>query len=97
MPLRAEIRAQHKLGRLSALRYRLPMQVAEVMVLIHGESYPVCPRCGCTMDREYMNFCDRCGQRLDWERFDFAETVHAFTTGAVEAGTPQKSCTNAAK
>lgn len=77
MPLREEIRAQHKAGRLSAVRYRLPMQVTEVLVLTQGDSYPICPRCGCTMDREYMNFCDRCGQHLGWELFNSAQVVHA--------------------
>ena len=31
--------------------------------------YPVCPRCGITMEREYQHFCDRCGQQLDWSAF----------------------------
>lgn len=31
--------------------------------------YPVCPRCGITMEREFQQFCDRCGQKLDWSIF----------------------------
>ena len=77
MPLTKEIRTQHKLGRLSAERYRFPMQVTKVLVLTYEGSYPICPRCGCSIDREYMNFCDRCGQRLGWERFDFAQVIYA--------------------
>jgi len=97
MPLKAEIRVQRKPVRNSAVLYRLPMQVTQVIELTSGDSYPICPRCGCTMDREYMNFCDRCGQRLGWERFDFAETVHAPKTLAGKAGTPQESCDTADK
>jgi len=32
-------------------------------------TFPVCPQCGITMEREYQSFCDRCGQRLDWKDF----------------------------
>jgi len=35
-------------------------------------SFPVCPQCGTTMEREYQPFCDRCGQRLDWNNFSEA-------------------------
>lgn len=77
MPLTKEIRTRHRLGRLSAVRYRLPMQVTEVLMLTCGDSYPICPRCDCSLDREYINFCDRCGQHLGWELFNFAQVVHA--------------------
>lgn len=29
-------------------------------------SYPVCPCCGITLEREYQLHCDRCGQALAW-------------------------------
>ena len=50
--------------------------VTKVLVLNHGESYAICPRCHCTLEREYMNYCDRCGQHLSWSLFSFAEIVH---------------------
>ncbi len=37
--------------------------------------YPVCPRCGITMEREYQTCCDRCGQRLDWKDFSKAAII----------------------
>lgn len=63
--------------RISAFLYRMPLPVTKVLVFSHGDSYPICPRCDCTVDREYMRFCDRCGQRLCWELFDHANVVHA--------------------
>ena len=37
----------------------------------HGLTmFPVCPGCGCTLEREYQKFCDRCGQMLDWSSYD---------------------------
>lgn len=68
---------QHKPARLSSVRYRLLLQVTQVLILGFGDSYPICPRCDTTIDREYMNFCDRCGQRLSWEDFENAGTVLA--------------------
>lgn len=59
----------------AALGYRRPMPVARILVLGAG-GYPLCPRCGLTMDREYMAFCDRCGQRLDWRRYKKAALVY---------------------
>ena len=42
----------------------------------HGlMTYPVCPGCGCTLEREYQNYCDRCGQRLDWDNYDHAAII----------------------
>ena len=51
--------------------YRTPLKICEVR--LYGTArYPVCPRCQCTLDREYQNYCDRCGQALDWREFDQA-------------------------
>jgi len=64
---------------LKQILYRLPKGVSEVRVFhaVFGETeYPVCPRCGRTMEREYMSFCSRCGQRLDWEDYEFARITH---------------------
>ena len=50
----------------AALAYRSPMDVLEIRcyrdTVVGFTSYPVCPRCRTTMDREYQAFCDRCGQ-----------------------------------
>ena len=59
----------------TAMTYRVPFAVTEVFVFANGHSYPVCPRCNRSMDREYMRFCDRCGQRLGWKQFDYASIV----------------------
>ena len=56
---------------INAIAYRIPLPVAEVILYESGSSYPVCPRCNLSMEREYVSFCDRCGQHLTWERFDF--------------------------
>ena len=77
MPLKTATQKQRKLGRISAMLYRIPLPVTQVLVLLHGDTYPICPRCDCTIDRAYMNFCDRCGQRLGWELLDFAKEVKA--------------------
>lgn len=61
----------------STVSYRVPMRVREVCRFYSGDLYPVCPRCGETIEREYMSYCDRCGQRLGWEFFDFSVVVPA--------------------
>ena len=53
--------------------YRQPMIVTQVRCYPYYESftgYPVCPRCGRTIEREYQAYCDRCGQCLDWSMLD---------------------------
>jgi len=52
--------------------YRTPMRIEALRAYRSGNglfAYPVCPRCDCTMEREYQAFCDRCGQRLLWKGF----------------------------
>ena len=66
---------QRQLPQGDELSFRRPMAVTEALRFRTGGSYPVCPRCGVTMEREYQNFCDRCGQRLEWSRFDRAAVV----------------------
>ena len=63
--------------RVSAILYRLPLPVTKVLVFSCGYSYPICPRCDCTVDREYMRYCDRCGQHLSWEVFEHAAVIQA--------------------
>ena len=63
--------------RISAILYRLPLPVTKVLVLLCEDGYPICPRCDCAMDREYMRYCDCCGQHLSWELFDYAKVIYA--------------------
>lgn len=52
-----------------SISYRVEQHVTRYRTYPKGNSYPVCPRCGADIDREYMSFCDQCGQRLSWARF----------------------------
>ena len=63
---------------LDELSFRIPMPVAEVHIfpLIPGApSFPVCPQCGSTLEREYLNYCCYCGQCLSWKHFNNASIV----------------------
>lgn len=60
---------------LDALGYRQPMLVRELVRYHSGETFPVCPRCGLSMEREYQSYCDRCGQHLSWRRLRQAQIV----------------------
>ena len=75
MTLKSETKPRN-FSRFSAWTYRIPLPVRKVLLLVNGDSYPICPRCDRALDREYMNFCDNCGQRLEWSYFDFASVVH---------------------
>ena len=59
----------------AALRYRQPMEVLELVRYRSGYTYPVCPRCKISMEREYQRYCDRCGQRLGWSKIDRAQII----------------------
>ncbi|MBE7031100.1 MAG: hypothetical protein E7409_06700 [Ruminococcaceae bacterium] len=53
-----------------SLSYRIMMEVEEIVVYtMQDAAFPVCPRCGCSFEREYQAYCDRCGQALGWENF----------------------------
>lgn len=52
--------------------FRQAMAVVEIMQFKCGDTFPVCPRCGTTLEREYQRFCDRCGQKLKWTGYDKA-------------------------
>lgn len=73
MPLKAAEEKRHRKLLAGIFSHTIPLKVREIMVFKGGDSYPVCPNCGITIGREYVNFCDRCGQRLSWKRFDFAD------------------------
>ena len=60
------------------LSFRIPMPVVEIHIfpLMSGTpSFPVCPRCGRTLEREYMAHCSSCGQCLSWKNFKNATVV----------------------
>ena len=60
--------------------YRTPMRIEAVCAYRWDNrfaSFPVCPRCDSTMEREYQAFCDRCGQRLSWRGFRRAAVLIA--------------------
>ena len=59
------------------IQYRIPRSVIQVCVFPRGDTYSICPRCDCLLDREYMRFCDCCGQKLSWKLFRFATVVYA--------------------
>ena len=67
---------QHRKSSFStADSYRIPMPVREILELPNGYRAAVCPRCKCTLDREYQRFCDRCGQHLLWKFFCSATVI----------------------
>lgn len=64
--------SKQRMELLNAVSYQIPRQVTKRRTYRKGRqstSYPVCPRCNISVEREYMAFCDRCGQRLAWDRF----------------------------
>lgn len=57
------------------LSYRNAMAVTRMRLFPRDGAYPVCPRCGISLEREYQRFCDRCGQRLSWGRWAGAQVI----------------------
>lgn len=53
-----------------AYSYRIPLEIKEITLLCNKYSFPVCPRCKDSMEREYQGFCDRCGQKLAWNLYE---------------------------
>ena len=58
------------------LSYRLPLPVKEILLLGNRDTFPICPSCNITLEREYQSFCDRCGQRLNWDSFENADVIY---------------------
>ena len=58
-----------------ALRFRQAMPVTSMVVYRSRDAFPLCPRCGSAMEREYQGFCDRCGQKLSWRGYAHAQVV----------------------
>lgn len=77
MPLKTKATRLHDSAFFSAVSYRIPLPVSDILLFPDKNSYPICPRCDSTLDREYMHFCDRCGQRLAWNFFHFATVIYA--------------------
>jgi ssDNA-binding Zn-finger/Zn-ribbon topoisomerase 1 len=77
MPLKRIETKRRKPLAVTAEAYRIPLQVRKVIQFKGGHSYPVCPRCDCSLDREYMRYCDRCGQHLAWGCFGKARILYA--------------------
>ena len=72
MLLQQEQKMQHNLASNLVnyeISFRIPMPVKENRVYFHTGTYPVCPKCKSSLDREYMSFCDRCGQCLEWQDY----------------------------
>lgn len=59
-----------------ALRFRQPMTVRELARYRSGETFPICPQCGSSIEREYQRFCDRCGQCLSWKQLRRAQVIN---------------------
>jgi len=50
-----------------AISYRTPMAIKQIRVIVKDEtSFPVCPKCQISLERDYQTYCDNCGQRLKW-------------------------------
>ena len=59
----------------AAVSYRIPRPVTKV-IAYSKTSYPICPRCAVSLEREYMAFCDRCGQKLNWDFLEHAKMIY---------------------
>ncbi len=62
--------------------YRTPMPEKQIFCMRDSAfgsltGFPICPRCGITMEREGQAFCDRCGQHLDWKNYAKATIIRA--------------------
>ena len=66
---------QRQLPQGDELSFRRPMAVTEALRFRTGGTYPVCPRCGVTMEMDYHPIWDRCGQLLEWTGFRRAAVV----------------------
>lgn len=58
-----------------AVSYRIPLPVTKV-IAYSKTTYPICPRCAISLEREYMSFCDRCGQKLNWNFLEHAKVIY---------------------
>ncbi|MBE5786071.1 MAG: helix-turn-helix transcriptional regulator [Clostridiales bacterium] len=42
----------------------------------HTTTYPLCPHCNGSIEREYQNYCSTCGQKLCWDFYQYATPVN---------------------
>ena len=61
-----------------SLSYREPLLVTHIVVYTNSHSFPVCPQCKVTIEREYQAYCDRCGQCLSWDKYENAEVIKKY-------------------
>lgn len=57
-------RKQRKTAKIVAILYGIPLPALKDLLFNSADRTPICHRCDCTVDREYMHFGDRCGQRI---------------------------------
>ena len=50
--------------------FRIPMPVTDI-IFFGNNSFPVCPCCHNSLERDFQSFCDRCVQALSWTNFHF--------------------------
>ena len=54
-----------------------PKRVTKIFCIEPSDiSFPICPGCNTTLDREYQSYCDRCGQFLSWKGYRKAEIIY---------------------
>lgn len=53
--------------------FRLAMTVTHILRFPNGSGYPLCPRCGISLEREFMRYCSCCGQCLGWKSLRHAK------------------------
>ena len=60
---------------MDAVSYRIPLPVTKV-IAYSNSTYPICPRCTISLEREYQAFCDRCGQKLNWNLLENTKVIY---------------------
>lgn len=62
------------------LAFRMAAQVVHYRIypLFNGDftTFPVCPNCSGSVEREYQNFCSECGQKLFWDFYHYATPLN---------------------
>lgn len=53
----------------SEVYYRIEIPVRQRVYYANVSAYPLCPRCGRSLNREFMHFCNLCGQKLGWDEY----------------------------
>lgn len=46
------------------------------ITVFHFASFPLCPACKTTLEREYQPYCDRCGCKLNWQKYSTAKKIY---------------------